>query len=73
METATLLVVGLQLVALGLFVALIYPWVKQEEWKKKFWDNPHARALLIVFVLIAIFIALFKLALHWLVPIEVLP
>ena len=62
----------LQFLALGVFIALIYPLVKAEKWKEKFWDNPNARALVIVFIAIAIFIALFKLIMHFIVPVEVL-
>lgn len=73
MDTPTLIVLSLQLIGLVLFIALIYPWVKQEDWKAKFWDNPNARALIIVFAIIALFIFAFKLLMHWLAPVELLP
>jgi hypothetical protein len=72
METPTLIILGLQLLGLGFFIFLIYPWVKQENWKEKFWDNPNARALVIVFGLIAVFIVLFKLLMFFLTPVELL-
>ncbi|MGC9385322.1 MAG: hypothetical protein ACP5D0_00105 [Hydrogenovibrio sp.] len=45
----------LQLLALIVFILLIWPYVKQEKWKEKFIDNKQARSILIVFVLILVF------------------
>ncbi|AZR82017.1 MULTISPECIES: hypothetical protein [Piscirickettsiaceae] len=45
----------LQILALVIFIALIWPYAKQENWKEKFIDNKQARSILIVFVLILLF------------------
>lgn len=47
---------GLQILAFVIFIALIWPHIKKENWKEKFIDNKHARSLLIVFVLILLFV-----------------
>lgn len=46
----------LQIFALILFVFLIWPHVKNEEWKEKFIQNKQALSLIIVFVLILFFV-----------------
>lgn len=50
------LLIGLQLLALGIFLYFIWPLVKSENWKEKFIENKTARSILIVFVLIFIFV-----------------
>jgi Na+/H+ antiporter NhaC len=46
----------LQIFALALFIFLIWPHLKNEEWKEKFIQNKQAFSLLIVFVLILGFV-----------------
>lgn len=64
--------IGVQIFALGLFLWLIWPLVKGEQWKEKFIHNKQAFSILIVFILIFIFtygmVALF----NWLIPTEML-
>lgn len=50
------LLITLQLAALGFFIYLIWPHLKKEHWKAKFIENPTARSILIVFILILIFV-----------------
>lgn len=45
----------LQILALVVFIALIWPYARQENWKEKFIDNKQARSILIVFVVILLF------------------
>ena len=42
----------IQVAVLVLFILLIWPHIKNEDWKEKFIENKHAKSLLIVFVLI---------------------
>ncbi|MBF6056804.1 MULTISPECIES: hypothetical protein [Thiomicrorhabdus] len=51
-----MLLIVLQLFALGVFLYLIWPNIKSEEWRKKFIENRTARSILIVFVLILLFV-----------------
>jgi len=55
-ESLQYLLIALQFVALGVFIYFIWPYVKNEEWKKKFIDNKTARSIIIVFILIFIFV-----------------
>lgn len=48
--------IGLQLLALAVFIYVIWPYVRSEAWRKKFIENKTARSLIIVFVLIFIFV-----------------
>ncbi len=50
-----MLSIMLQILALVIFIALIWPYIKQENWKEKFIDNKQARSILIVFVVILLF------------------
>lgn len=45
----------IELLLLALFIAIIWPNLKNEEWKAKFIDNKLARSILIVFVAILFF------------------
>jgi len=49
------LLIGLQLVALAVFLYFVWPYVKKEKWKEKFIENRTARSIIIVFLLIFIF------------------
>lgn len=49
------LLIAIQLFAVGLFVYLVWPYIRQEKWRKKFIENKTARSIIIVFVLIFIF------------------
>ncbi|WP_319379732.1 hypothetical protein [Thiomicrorhabdus sp.] len=51
-----MLLIALQLFALGVFLYLIWPNIKSEAWREKFIENRTARSILIVFVLILIFV-----------------
>lgn len=42
----------IQIVILIIFIILIWPHVKNEQWKEKFIKDKHAKSLLIVFTLI---------------------
>lgn len=42
----------IQVAILVLFIVLIWPHVKKENWKEKFIENKQAKSLLIVFILI---------------------
>lgn len=71
-DMPSILSIVFQLVTLGIFIALIYPLVKQENWKEKFWDNPNAKGLVITFIIIGFSILMFKLIMSWIAPIEVI-
>jgi len=60
----------LQILALVIFVALVWPYVKKEKWKEKFIDNKQARSVLIVFILILLFMVGLSLFFDMLYPIE---
>ncbi|QBZ83320.1 hypothetical protein GHNINEIG_01372 [Hydrogenovibrio crunogenus] len=60
----------LQILALVIFIALIWPYVKKERWKEKFIDNKQARTVLIVFVLILLFMVGLSFFFDTLYPIE---
>ena len=69
METFVLI---LQLLAVPLFLFLIWPHLKAENWKEKFIKNKDALALIIVLVAIFIFMQLMVWAFDALAP-EMLP
>ncbi|HHT00172.1 MAG TPA: hypothetical protein ENK73_04875 [Thiomicrospira sp.] len=48
--------IALQLMAFAVFVYFVWPLVKKEKWKTKFYDNKTARSIIIVFILIFIFV-----------------
>jgi len=50
------LLIALQLIALGVFVYFVWPLIKSEKWKAKFYDNKTARSIIIVFILIFVFV-----------------
>jgi len=50
------LFIALQVIALAVFIYLIWPLVKNENWKAKFFDNKTARSIIIVFILILAFV-----------------
>lgn len=60
----------LQILALIIFIALVWPYVKKEKWKEKFIDNKQARSVLIVFVLILLFMVGLSVFFDTLYPIE---
>lgn len=60
----------LQILALVVFIALIWPYVRQENWKEKFIDNKQARSILIVFVVILLFTFGLSLLFESFYPIE---
>ena len=50
------LLIAIQLFAVGLFIYLIWPYLRKEKWREKFIENKTARSIIIVFVLIFIFL-----------------
>jgi len=50
------LLIALQIIALGVFLYLVWPLIKSERWKAKFIENKTARSIIIVFILIFVFI-----------------
>ncbi|MDG6773011.1 hypothetical protein QCB45_01605 [Thiomicrorhabdus sp. ZW0627] len=54
--TVQSILIGLQLIALGVFLYFIWPLVKSERWKEKFVENKQALSIIIVFVFILIFV-----------------
>ncbi len=52
MDLITIGSIALQVGGLIIFILLIWPHVRDEEWKKKFIKNKLARSLLIIFILI---------------------
>lgn len=60
----------LQILALVVFIALIWPYARQENWKEKFIDNKQARSILIVFVVILLFTFGLSLLFESFYPIE---
>ena len=60
----------LEILALVIFIALVWPYIKKEKWKEKFIDNKQARSVLIVFVLILVFMVGLSLFFDMLYPIE---
>lgn len=65
-----ILSVILQILALIFFLALVWPHLKQENWKEKFIDNKPAFSLLIVFIIILVFILGMGLFFDTLFPVE---
>ncbi|BBN59701.1 hypothetical protein EI16_02665 [Hydrogenovibrio marinus] len=47
--------IAIELLVLVLFLIVIWPNIKNEEWKEKFIDNKLARSILIIFVIILLF------------------
>lgn len=72
-NTSLILLVVFQLVALAIFFWLVWPSIRSERWKEKFWNKPDARALVLAFALIALAIVLFRLVMDKLLPVETLP
>lgn len=64
--------IALQVAAVFLFIWLIWPLVKGEQWRKKFIENKQAFSILIVFVLIFVFVYGFTLIFDAMFPIETL-
>ncbi|WFE68333.1 hypothetical protein P8S54_08940 [Thiomicrospira sp. R3] len=62
----------IQIAAVVLFIWLIWPLVKNEEWKKKFIDNKQALSIFIVFVLVFVFIYGITAVFNWLYPVELM-
>jgi uncharacterized membrane protein SpoIIM required for sporulation len=60
----------IQVAAVVVFIWLIWPLVKNEEWKKKFIDNKQALSILIVFVLVFVFVYGLTAVFNWLYPVE---
>ena len=52
----TYLIIGLQILAVIVFIYFVWPLVKKERWKEKFIENKTARSILIVFILIFFFV-----------------
>ncbi|WP_321323195.1 hypothetical protein [Thiomicrorhabdus sp.] len=50
------LFIALQIIALVVFIYLVWPLIKSENWKAKFIDNKTARSIIIVFILILTFV-----------------
>lgn len=49
------LLIALQIVVFLIFLYLIWPNIKSENWKAKFIENKTARSILIVFIMILLF------------------
>lgn len=49
------LLIGLQIGAVVLFIWLVWPLVKGEQWRKKFIENKQAFSILIVFIIVLVF------------------
>jgi len=49
------LLIAIQLIGAGVFLYLIWPYVRKERWREKFIENKTARSIIIVFVLIFLF------------------
>ena len=49
------LLIALQIVVFLIFLYLIWPNIKSENWKVKFIENKTARSILIVFIMILLF------------------
>lgn len=64
------LLIAVQLFAVGLFIYLIWPHLRQEKWREKFIENKTARSIIIVFVLIFIFLYGMSMVFDMLFPIE---
>lgn len=60
----------LELIILFMFLALVWPVIKKENWKEKFIDNRHARSILIVFILILVFVMAISLFFDTFYPLE---
>jgi len=64
------LLILIQAAAAIFFIMLIWPHIKKEQWRKKFIDNPQAKSILIVFVIIFAFSWGIALFFDWLFPVE---
>lgn len=62
----------LKIVAFFLFIALIWPHIKAENWREKFIENKHAFSLIIVFILILLLILGITFTFDTLFPVETL-
>ncbi|WP_233188854.1 hypothetical protein [Hydrogenovibrio sp. SC-1] len=60
----------LELLILFVFLALVWPVIKKENWKEKFIDNRHARSILIVFILILLFVMAISVFFDTFYPLE---
>lgn len=49
------LLIGLQIGAVVLFIWLVWPLIKGEQWRKKFIENKQAFSILIVFIIVLVF------------------
>jgi len=52
----TAISVVLQILAIVVFLFLVWPHIKKEKWKEKFIDDPQARSILIAFVLVLVLV-----------------
>jgi|GEM_PF-1603794 len=50
------LLIALQLLAVGVFIYIIWPYLKAEPWKKKFVDNKQAFSIIIVLIMVFLFL-----------------
>jgi hypothetical protein len=64
------LLIAVQLLAVGLFITLAWPYIRQEKWREKFIENKTARSIIIVFILIFIFLYGLGALFDFLLPIE---
>jgi len=60
----------LQLIVFIVFLVIIWPIIKKENWKEKFIDNPQASSILIVFILILIFVMAISVFFDTFYPLE---
>lgn len=65
-----MLIILLQIAALIIFILLVWPHIKKENWKAKFIDDKHARSVLIVFALILVFVVGISTLFDVLFPVE---
>lgn len=59
-----------EIVVLIIFLIIIWPHVKKENWKAKFIEDKHARSILIIFLMILLFTAGFGIFFDLLFPVE---
>lgn len=66
----TWVLILIQVIAVGLFLILIWPHLRKEEWKKKFIEDKHARSMLIVFLMIFLLSAAMGIFFEIFFPVE---
>lgn len=65
-----ILLITIQILAVGLFLYLSWPYIRKERWREKFIENKTARSIIIVFILIFIFMYGMGVAFDTFFPVE---